>query len=38
MVISSMTSTASTDLEALTSDELGDRDKDKESLPTALKF
>ena len=28
MVISSMASTASTDLEALTSDELGDRDKD----------
>ena len=31
MVISSMASTASTDLEALTSDELGDRDKDKRS-------
>ena len=28
MVISSMTSTVSTDLEALTSDKLGDRDKD----------
>ena len=31
MVISSMASTASTDLEALTSDELGDRDKDNRS-------
>ena len=32
MVISSMASTTSTDLEALTSDELGDCDKDKSSV------